>query len=269
MDSTPKSLFSQRAGREDKEEEKQKRRRDKDKAKGTGHQMPVIYSKGRPKYEPLLTLAMGDVRRLMAKVMTRLDAADVEHRAKTGEVPNSDRFIPNEARINTALRDKFPIPTSCMRDMAFELADRKALLEGIPDAVRVQMEDNPLMDDTDAPLWLHHLIRYLEIYRKKAKDRAREGDEAREQLTKLQLAEARAKVNDSKKGKAGRQMVHEQAPVPQPPQPQPVPILGTSPTMSGYGCHYCGDPGHWRRSCPHIWPRATWLWLWPWGLPAP
>lgn len=36
-----------------------------------------------------LTLAMGDVRRLMAKVMTRLDAADVEHRAKTGEVPDS------------------------------------------------------------------------------------------------------------------------------------------------------------------------------------
>lgn len=203
-----------------------------------------------------LTLAMGDVRRLMAKVMTRLDAADVEHRAKTGEVPDSDRFVPNEARINTELRDEFPIPTSCMRDMAFVLADeetaaqyctrarqvwtdrtgtdpdyrdkekimfRKALLEGIPDAVRVQMEDNPLMDDADAPLWLHHLIRYLEKYRKKAKDRAREGDEAREQLTKLQLAWARAKVNDSKKGKAGRQMVQEQAPVPQPPQPCPPP----------------------------------------------
>lgn len=29
---------------------------------------------------------------------------------------------------------------------------RKALLEGIPDGVRGQMEDNPLMDDTGAPL---------------------------------------------------------------------------------------------------------------------
>lgn len=219
-----------------------------------------------------LTLAMGDVRRLMAKVMTRLDAADVEHRAKTGEVPDSDRFVPNEARINTALRDKFPIPTSCMRDMAFELADeetaaqycararqvwtdrtgtdpdyrdkekmmfRKALLEGIPDAVIVQMEDNPLMDDADAPLWLHHLIRYLEKYRKKAKDRAREGDEAREQLTKLQAWG----------GAWG---------LPRRCLATGVIIVGTLDTGEGRA-----------RTSGRCRGGPRWLWLWPWGLPGP
>lgn len=151
---------------------------------------------------------------------------------------------------------------------------RKALLEGIPDAVRVQMEDNPLMDDADAPLWLHHLIRYLEKYWKKAKDRAREGDEAREQLTKLQLAEARAKVNDSKKGKAGRQ---EQAPAPQPPQPQLVPMPPPAAWGGAWGlprrCLATGviivgtlDTGE---GCARTSGRCgggpRWLWLWPRG----
>lgn len=53
---------------------------------------------------------MGDVRRLMAKMMTPLDAADIEYRAGTRGVPDSDRFVPQEDRVHTALRDKFQIP---------------------------------------------------------------------------------------------------------------------------------------------------------------
>lgn len=71
------------------------------------------------------------------------------------------------------------------------------------------------------------------------KDRAHEGEEAREQLTKLQLAEAHAKVNDSEKGKTIRQMVQEQSPAPQAPPAPPV-WLVQGPPWAAWGGH--GDP---------------------------
>lgn len=256
-----------------------------------------------------MQLALGDWRSLICRQLAQWDVDQIEVAAATKDLPNRIALGPYATALGRAMRDKFPVPLGAVHSLTFKLTDsenihgyltrrkeewlgavgchpgtdrlqttlfRQSVMAGLPQGVRGAMENNPDLPGSTTDVWERHLSHHIKIYREKEASKKDGVVSAQEQLLKLQLDEARRKVNDKMKEEQvnkDRQMVQHLSQQP-PPQEQSQAVWlynpywggprggriggrgrgrGTGMAASGYGkdlCHRCGQRGHWRNSCP-------------------
>lgn len=267
-------------------------------------------------------LAMGDWRAIICKQIGSWEVHQVERQAGTHRHGDAVPFLPNATAIGLAMREHFPVPVGAMHHMTFKIKEneaipaflleckakwtdvtgshpdvdrmqqelfRKAVMDGMPTDVQKPMKENPDMVGCDTSMWEKHLCHHYRQHQDKRSQVDSDIVESQNQLLKLQLAEARQKVNEIKKIKDKQiQMVQQsQAPVSTTPAYQPAPQWGPD-TRSHYntqgrgrgmsrgrgmgrgafrpqppsrqGCFVCGALDHWCRDCPcvHL-PPGGWM----------
>lgn len=74
-----------------------------------------------------------------------------------------------------------------------------AVLVGLPERVRTDLEKNPDFAVADSTQWERHVVHRLQLKLDEANKQKRELEEVQAQLLKLQLTEARNKLNEKKK----------------------------------------------------------------------
>ena len=175
-------------------------------------------------------LAMGDFRAIEGRCMTNSDLREIETDAHTTRVPDHAPFTRYSTDIGEAMRAKFPLPNAAVmpkmrwdpkknpREYINESKElwtkhtgchpgkegsqrewfRQAVLEGVPGSVKTTMTNNPDMQGCDSHVWEKHLIHHLTAAQDKTQQDQKELEDLQAQLLKLQLSEARQKVNDKK-----------------------------------------------------------------------
>lgn len=232
-------------------------------------------------------LAMGDWRAILEKQIP-YDIRQIETNAGTINLEDSQPFTTHATQLGGAMRARFPIPIDACSFTMKENEDileflkrckdtwaeitgchpgsgkwqtyqfRKAIIASMPKTVQEAMLDNPDMPGCTTEQWENHLKHNMKRHRDKERDNKEDTETARAELLKLQLEEARKRINDIE-NKSEDQMVQ-----------QPFPQVKRGPGEWGRRhetgwrmlwdtCHVCGQRGHWRRMCPHMkWQGIPW-----------
>lgn len=198
------------------------------------------------------TLAVGDMRALLARCVTSTKMCELEVAAGWGpHVPDSEPMTRQIAALAVALREAYPLPEGagvpkfqwkpgqnpttyldqCKQDwhdrthchgQAKEQRHffRQAILDGVPDTVTEAMKANPDLPSAGAEMWERHLIHFLQKAANEANKTKADLEDMQAQLLKLQLKQARDVVNPRKDKK---QMVTAAVALPETPPTQPTP----------------------------------------------
>ncbi len=262
-------------------------------------------------------LAVGDFRAIASRCMTSGDLRDIETDAQLNRVTDDTAFTRHSTVVGQAMRDKFPLPnatvmpkmrwdpktnprtyineskelwakhTGCHPGKAGAQREwfRQAVLEGVPVKVKELMVKNPDMLGCDSHVWEKHLVHHLTAAQDDTHKDQKEMEDLQAQFLRLQLKEARDKVNDKKpkcKPDGTRIMVASVQDPPTPdlfpvpswePQPRPRPPHIGYPIRGGQrggqggqrwggrgrpgrggqratmNCFLCNSPGHWAKDC--------------------
>ncbi|XP_061578197.1 uncharacterized protein LOC133444429 [Cololabis saira] len=252
------------------------------------------------------TLALGDLRAALSRAVTPGDLRDIEMTA--GTVTKQDDIL-LALHLNTlsgVLRAKYPLPNtmampkvtwdgkqnpreflSKAKDMWVQQTGhhpgqagtqegwfRAAILAGIPQAVKTVMEDNPDMPGCNSQKWENHLVHHLTRAQEAGEKQQKEVEELQNLLLKMQVGEARRKVNEAK-AKPKALIVSEVPHTPEscspPPWAQQPPHYHSAyrgrgmgnrgprggrggpiqrPVIASDQCSFCLERGHWSRECP-------------------
>lgn len=185
-------------------------------------------------------LAMGDFRAVMARCSNSWDMLQVEQAAGTDKLDDSESWVEYSTVIGVAMRQKWPLPKNKIQQMSCKMKPnegptqfidrckeewtestgihpgtdetqqimfRRAILACVPVKVREKMEDNPDLPGAGNNQWEGHLAHHLGRHQKEEGEKQAEIDDLKNQLTKMQLQEARNKVNDQKKIVKTKQLV--------------------------------------------------------------
>lgn len=184
-------------------------------------------------------LALGDFRAVISRCLTTADVRDIEDEAQTTRRSDEIPFTQVSTDIGRAMRGKYPLPNASAvpkikwdpkqnpRDFLDKAKEawitqtgchpgktgiqrewyRKAVLKGVPDGVRTAMEDNPDMAGCESTVWERHLIHHLSRTQETLDEEQNSLKDLQAQLLKMQLAEARQKVNDKKKNEKPRKVM--------------------------------------------------------------
>lgn len=212
------------------------------------------------------TMALGDIRAIANRSMSRQIANEIEVEAQTNLHPDDTPFSHVSTDFGRAVRERYPPPNNaavpklkwdgkkCPRAHLDECRTiwiqqtgchpgmvgvqqtwfRNAVLEGVPTEVKTAMCANPDLPGCDAVKWEKHLIHHLTQEQDKQDEKESQQTEQAAQLLRLQLAEARAKATDSK-AKAKKQMVAGDAGRAQDDNPPHTPDLYPEPDWVPHG----------------------------------
>eukprot|EP00064_Thunnus_orientalis_P024453 superscaffoldBa00010509_g24748 len=177
------------------------------------------------------TMALGDFRAVACRCMSSAEEKEIEQEAKTHRLDDNTPLLHVVDDLGQALRNKYPLPNTAAvpkmkwdgeqnpreyldkcKDMWTQQTGchpgkpgvqqewyRQAILEGIPETVKNAMKDNPDMAGCDSHTWEKHLIHHLTRALDKVQEEKATIKDLQSQLLKLQLGEARQKVNEAKK----------------------------------------------------------------------
>ena len=194
--------------------------------------------------------------------MSSADEKEIEQEAKTHRLDDNTPFLHVVDDIGQALRNKYPLPnTAAVPKMKWDSEQnpreyldkckdmwtqqtgchpgkpgvqqewyRQAILEGIPETVKNAMKDNPDMAGCDSHTWEKHLIHHLTRALDKVQEEKATIKDLQSQLLKLQLGEARQKVNEAKKKDVKNNKVMVAAATSDTPNTFPIPLWEREPT---------------------------------------
>lgn len=202
-------------------------------------------------------LALGDFRAISGRTMIAGGLAHVEEIAKTTTLPNDVPYSRVEDQLAEAVRSKYITPnvgaipkiTWDPKYTPLEFLERAkeqwmsqtgihpgqegenrawfraAVLKGLPEKVTTDLEKNPDFAVADSTRWERHVTHRLQLEQDVMNKQKKELEDARAQLLKLQLNEAREKFSSKKKEKEASKpmMVVQPQGNPAPDQPDHVP----------------------------------------------
>ncbi|XP_074503288.1 uncharacterized protein LOC141774483 [Sebastes fasciatus] len=226
---------------------------------GGGVWLTSLYNKTRGK-----TLAMGDLRAILGFSVSDWALKELEAAAGTVQVSDRSPLNPYATSFGNAIRQKYPIPAGKLHSLVFKIKNgesgrtfieraktewagatgvnpdkesqqplfRIALLKHAPEGVKRKMQENPDMAGAKSSRWETHFCHHQDAETKEEEEENESLKEMVAQLTKLQLADARTRATDKKKGgkEKDTQMAQIVTPAPAPPQ-NPYPLQGPPQAM--------------------------------------
>ncbi|XP_039644969.1 uncharacterized protein LOC120551550 [Perca fluviatilis] len=226
-------------------------------------------------------LALGDFRAITHRCMLATDVRELETGAGTLTLADSVPFTRVSTAIGKHLRDRYPISKAAAipkfkwdakqnpRDFLDYCKEkwinqtgchpgkpgvqqewyRTAVLKGVPEPVKQAIEENPDMIGADSTKWERHIIFHMTRAQDNQDTEESGLKELQAQLLKIQLAEARQKINEGKKDKdkKGR---HVMALTAGPPTPDLFPIPDWIPAPPHTQPQSYAQPPPYRRGPP-------------------
>ncbi|KAL3991241.1 protein NEDD1 [Sarotherodon galilaeus] len=176
-------------------------------------------------------LALGDFRGVGGRALRGGGLADVERIAGTTCFANDVPYERVRNALADAVRDKYPTPNTgttpkivwspehtprefiehAKEQWIMQTGEhpgqegehrawfRSAVLAGLPERVRADLEKNPDFAVANSTKWERHVIHRLQLEKEEVTNKKKELEEAQGQLLRLQLAEAKIKANEKKK----------------------------------------------------------------------